>query len=112
MSYGRLSLSRHPSPCPHLEVLSLTDDREAENQELQQDLPQEERLRQQFEDQAAQLEKELAQATNERDDLQRKYATTQANLKNLLDECEEVYQPKVTPYPPGKVSSCQGRYLI
>ena len=57
----------------------------AENQELQQDLSQEERLRKQFEDQAAQLEKELAQATNERDDLQRKYATTQANLKNLQD---------------------------
>ena len=57
----------------------------AENQELQQDLSQEERLRKQFEDQAAQLEKELAQATSERDDLQRKYATAQSNLKNLQD---------------------------
>ena len=42
-------------------------------------------MRKQFEDQAAQLEKELAQATSERDDLQRKYATAQANLKNLQD---------------------------
>ncbi|WP_167598331.1 OmpA family protein [Leeuwenhoekiella sp. ZYFB001] len=57
----------------------------AENQELQQELSQEERLRKQFEDQAAQLEKDLAQATSERDDLQRKYTTAQTNLKNLQE---------------------------
>jgi len=57
----------------------------AENQELQQELSQEERLRKQFEDQAAQLEKDLAQATSERDDLQRKYTAAQTNLKNLQE---------------------------
>lgn len=57
----------------------------AENQELQQDLSQEERLRKQFEDQAAKLEKDLAQATSERDDLQRKYTAAQTNLKNLQE---------------------------
>lgn len=57
----------------------------AENQELQQELSQEERLRKQFEDQAAQLEKDLAQTTSERDDLQRKYTAAQTNLKNLQE---------------------------
>ncbi|MEE3227241.1 MAG: OmpA family protein, partial [Bacteroidota bacterium] len=41
--------------------------------------------RKQFEDQASQLEKDLAQASSERDDLQRKYTAAQTNLKNLQE---------------------------
>lgn len=60
-------------------------DLKAENQDLDHDLTTSERLRKQFEEQAAQLEKELATTTAERDDLQRKYAAAQANLKNLQE---------------------------
>jgi len=60
-------------------------DLKAENQDLDRDLTTSERLRKQFEEQAAQLEKDLATTTAERDELQRKYAAAQANLKNLQE---------------------------
>ncbi|RXG23090.1 OmpA/MotB family protein [Leeuwenhoekiella marinoflava] len=60
-------------------------DLKAKNQDLNHDLSTSERLRRQFEEQAAKLEKDLASTTAERDDLQRKYAAAQANLKNLQD---------------------------
>ena len=60
-------------------------DLKAKNQDLNHDLSTSERLRRQYEEQAAKLEKDLASTTAERDDLQRKYAAAQANLKNLQD---------------------------
>ena len=60
-------------------------DLKAEKQNLDHDLTTSERLRKQFAEQAAQLEKELTTTTAERDDLQRKYAAAQANLKNLQE---------------------------
>lgn len=60
-------------------------DLKAENQDLDHDLTTSERLRKQFEEQAAQLEKDLKTTTAERDDLQRKYTAAQANLKNLQE---------------------------
>jgi len=58
-------------------------DLKSDNQELSHDLTQSERLRKQFEEQAQNLEDELATTRAERDALQRDYAATKANLENL-----------------------------
>ena len=58
-------------------------DLKSDNQELSHDLAQSERLRKQFEEEAQNLEDELASIRAERDALQRDYAATKANLENL-----------------------------
>ncbi|MAW96108.1 MULTISPECIES: OmpA family protein [unclassified Leeuwenhoekiella] len=58
-------------------------DLKSDNQELSHDLTQSERLRKQFEEQAQELENELATTRAERDALERDYAATKANLENL-----------------------------
>ncbi|PHQ30852.1 OmpA/MotB family protein [Leeuwenhoekiella nanhaiensis] len=58
-------------------------DLKSDNQELSHDLAQSERLRKQFEEEAQNLEDELASTRAERDALQRDYAATKANLENL-----------------------------
>ncbi len=58
-------------------------DLKSDNQELSHDLAQSERLRKQFEEEAQNLEDELASTRADRDALQRDYAATKANLENL-----------------------------
>ncbi|WP_442847161.1 OmpA family protein [Leeuwenhoekiella sp. H156] len=58
-------------------------DLKSDNQELSHDLAQSERLRKQFEEEAQNLEDELASTRAERDALERDYAATKANLENL-----------------------------